>query len=64
MDLNFLDFKHMSHKSHGAPSPQKFGSKIGVNRPRLSPDFYFNTTKMNTKKVWIWGLTPELPKVR
>ena len=35
--------------------------KIGINRPRPSQDFYLNTTKINTKKIWIWGLTPPPP---
>ena len=39
-------------------SPLKLAPKIGINHPRPSPDVYFNTTKMNTKKVWIRGLTP------
>ena len=34
--------------------------KIGINRPRPSQDFYFNTTKMNTKKFGfgVWPLPP------
>ena len=33
-------------------------SKIGINCLRQSPEFVLSTTKINTKKVWIWGLTP------
>ena len=32
--------------------------KIGINRLTPSLDLYFNTTKMNTKNVWLWGFTP------
>ena len=31
--------------------------EIGTKNSYQSPE-YLNTTKMNTKKVWIWGLTP------
>ena len=32
--------------------------KIGINRPILSPDLCFNTTKMNTKKSLDLGFDP------
>ena len=35
------------------PSLLKLGSKNRYQSPETAPDFYFNTTKMNTKKVWI-----------
>ena len=40
------------------PLPLKFGSKNRYQSPETVPRFYFNTSKMKTKKVWIWGLTP------
>ena len=33
--------------------PLKFGSKNRYQSPETVRRFYFNSTKMNTKKVWI-----------
>jgi hypothetical protein len=43
------------------PSPLKFGSKNRYQSPETIPRFYFDTSKMKTKKVWIWGFTPPPP---
>ena len=41
-----------------SPSLRKLDRSACPPSMRPSPDFYLNTTKINIKKVWIWGLTP------